>query len=241
MSNDIEREYSQGICADGAAILKDGQPMTIEEILEELREGQAARAQPEQPSAGVVPEEWREAVQRAVDELSIMDESEGIAGFHLNGDVSLWDEGELPAVREELQALLTAAPTAPDVGVISKDAYDGAREDLQIWKKRALEAEKLLQETHPHNGEQGEECGIKFLIWSNEHNCYWRPNSAGYTRSIAEAGRYGQSQAESICRNASPRAGSDLDETIPPEMMMVAPEYIAGLTRPQSPKSKEGE
>ena len=30
-------DYSQGICADGAAILKDGQPMTIEQILYELR------------------------------------------------------------------------------------------------------------------------------------------------------------------------------------------------------------
>ncbi len=29
--------YSQGVCQDGAAILKDGQPMTIEEILFELR------------------------------------------------------------------------------------------------------------------------------------------------------------------------------------------------------------
>lgn len=27
---------------------------------------------------------------------------------------------------------------------ISKDAYDGAREDLLIWKKRALEAEALI-------------------------------------------------------------------------------------------------
>lgn len=31
-------EYSQGICQDGAAILKDGQMLTIEDILEELRE-----------------------------------------------------------------------------------------------------------------------------------------------------------------------------------------------------------
>lgn len=29
-------EYSQGVCQDGAAILKDGQMMTIEEILREL-------------------------------------------------------------------------------------------------------------------------------------------------------------------------------------------------------------
>lgn len=29
--------------------------------------------------------------------------------------------------------------------VISKSAYDGAREDMQIWKKRALEAEKKVR------------------------------------------------------------------------------------------------
>lgn len=32
----VMREYSQGICEDGAAILCDGQMMTIEEILEDL-------------------------------------------------------------------------------------------------------------------------------------------------------------------------------------------------------------
>lgn len=32
-------EYTQGLCHDGAAILKDGQPLTIEQILEELRKG----------------------------------------------------------------------------------------------------------------------------------------------------------------------------------------------------------
>lgn len=42
-----EHEYSQGICQDGAAVLKNGQPMTIEQILEELRAGQSARAQGE--------------------------------------------------------------------------------------------------------------------------------------------------------------------------------------------------
>lgn len=35
-----DHEYSQGVCKDGAAILKDGQPMTIEEILAELRGNQ---------------------------------------------------------------------------------------------------------------------------------------------------------------------------------------------------------
>lgn len=44
-------EYSQGICQDGAAILKDGVPMTPEEIVVELQSEQSARAQ-----GGEVPE-----------------------------------------------------------------------------------------------------------------------------------------------------------------------------------------
>lgn len=34
-------EYTQGVCHDGAAILKDGQPLTIEQILEALQERDA--------------------------------------------------------------------------------------------------------------------------------------------------------------------------------------------------------
>lgn len=49
-----EHEYSQGICGDGAAILKDGQPLTIEEIVQELRDGQAARAQGDAEPVGVI-------------------------------------------------------------------------------------------------------------------------------------------------------------------------------------------
>lgn len=40
-----EHEYSQGVCMDGAAILKDGQMMTIEEILLQLRYSQARIAE----------------------------------------------------------------------------------------------------------------------------------------------------------------------------------------------------
>lgn len=61
-----------------------------------------------------VPE--REMLRRIVDELFIMDESEGIAGFHRNGDVSPWDEGSLPQLRDEARALLATAPTPPAEG-----------------------------------------------------------------------------------------------------------------------------
>ena len=40
----VMREYSQGICQDGAAILCDGQMMTIEEILARLRTLEEVRA-----------------------------------------------------------------------------------------------------------------------------------------------------------------------------------------------------
>lgn len=36
----MNHEYSQGIASDGAAILKDGQPMTPGEIVEKLRNQQ---------------------------------------------------------------------------------------------------------------------------------------------------------------------------------------------------------
>ena len=32
-------DFSQGVCADGASILMDGKPLTIEEILTRLRKG----------------------------------------------------------------------------------------------------------------------------------------------------------------------------------------------------------
>jgi len=35
----IMPEFSQGVCSDGAAILMNGQPITIEQILEKLRQG----------------------------------------------------------------------------------------------------------------------------------------------------------------------------------------------------------
>lgn len=42
-----ESEYSQGICEDGAAILRDGQPMTVEEILDALRDSEKLQAEVE--------------------------------------------------------------------------------------------------------------------------------------------------------------------------------------------------
>jgi hypothetical protein len=35
---EIDRPYTEGVCEDGAAILKDGRMMTISEVLDELNE-----------------------------------------------------------------------------------------------------------------------------------------------------------------------------------------------------------
>lgn len=57
-------------------------------------------------------------------------------------DADVW-----PASRTEMGDVLLyrAAPPAPVVSGEYGDAYQGAREDLAIWKRRALEAEKEVQ------------------------------------------------------------------------------------------------
>jgi hypothetical protein len=42
-----------------------------------------------------------------------------------------------------------------------------------------------------------------FLIWSEEHGQWWRAGSAGYTRSILEAGRYAFKEAMEITSDAN--------------------------------------
>lgn len=38
-----------------------------------------------------------------------------------------------------------------------------------------------------------------FLIWSIEHNAWWRPDECGYTKRNDQAGVYSQEDAERIC------------------------------------------
>lgn len=44
-------EYTQGVCEDGAAIIKDGQMLTIEQILDELRQGVELQKQQQKQQA----------------------------------------------------------------------------------------------------------------------------------------------------------------------------------------------
>jgi len=65
-----------------------------------------------------------------------------------------------------------------------------------------------------------------WLVWSHEHNAFWRPERAGYTKLIEQAGRYSKAEAEAICRDA--RGGEAVMQTdlgeVPPEICFPAPE-----------------
>ena len=42
-----------------------------------------------------------------------------------------------------------------------------------------------------------------YLIWSYEHQAWWRPWGSGYTKDLKEAGRYEYLEARDICFKAN--------------------------------------
>ncbi len=43
-----------------------------------------------------------------------------------------------------------------------------------------------------------------YLVWSNEHQAWWKGGRFGYSRNISEAGAYTRDEAIDICRKAIP-------------------------------------
>jgi len=58
-----------------------------------------------EPSTGLSGEDL-ETIKDVISELSIMSESDGVSGFHLNGDILTWDETEFPKLLEKLQKMV---------------------------------------------------------------------------------------------------------------------------------------
>ncbi len=74
-----------------------------------------------------------------------------------------------------------------------------------------------------------------YLIWSNQHRMWWRPDGRGYTDSIEEAGRYPYARAQQIVLDASCNGALPYDRTDPvtgrqyrqaPEALVLAPEHV---------------
>jgi hypothetical protein len=76
---------------------------------------------------------------------------------------------------------------------------------------------------------------VKFLVWSNQHRMWWRPNGRGYTEYIEEAGRYDRAAADRIVadatigglltvRRTNPYTGEDYSQLS--EVVVLAPEDI---------------
>jgi hypothetical protein len=68
-----------------------------------------------------------------------------------------------------------------------------------------------------------------WLIWSNEHDAWWKPDSRGYTKLARDAGRYCFDDALEICIGSC----DDNDWTenrssqTPNEVMVPSPEMLA--------------
>lgn len=61
---------------------------------------------------------------------------------------------------------------------------------------------------------------MSYLIWSNEHRAWWKPNQRGHTTRTDKAGRFTSFEARSIVMNAN--RFQKPDET-PNEIMVEAP------------------
>lgn len=51
-----------------------------------------------------------------------------------------------------------------------------------------------------------------YLIWSNEHRAWWRPDARGYTVHVDRAGRYSRDEALKHCRVRDQVPGEPLPE-----------------------------
>ena len=58
---------------------------------------------------------------------------------------------------------------------------------------------------------------MNFLIWSFEHEAWWKPAAHGYTKEKALAGRFTLEKALEYCQDANKASGDTPDEAIVPE------------------------
>jgi len=64
-----------------------------------------------------------------------------------------------------------------------------------------------------------------YLIYSREHNAFWRPGSRGYTHLVEDAGRYALDEAIEICLDAN----DSVHASDPEEVVVGCPDAIQSL------------
>lgn len=74
----------------------------------------------------------------------------------------------------------------------------------------------------------------KYVIWSHEHNRWWRPNRQGYTQNLDEAGRYTKEEASDITLDVLP-PGTEIG--LPEDVAVYWDVYNAGA--PTAPEGRE--
>lgn len=62
-----------------------------------------------------------------------------------------------------------------------------------------------------------------YLIWSNEHSAWWKPNKQGYTTIIEEAGKYSVNEAKEIAAEANAPQNKEPGQDFDNEVLVLAP------------------
>ena len=75
---------------------------------------------------------------------------------------------------------------------------------------------------------------MEYLIWSNEHNAWWCPNSRGYTQFIELAGIYTIEEATKICNDANYDWNMDKRNKIPNELPILREAALLLKAQPNS-------
>lgn len=57
-----------------------------------------------------------------------------------------------------------------------------------------------------------------YLIWSEEHHAWWKPNGWGYTSQMREAGRYSKERADAIVKGANLIGFNEIAIPIPAQL-----------------------
>lgn len=73
----------------------------------------------------------------------------------------------------------------------------------------------------------------QYLIWSNYHRMWWRPNAAGYTAQFEKAGRWSRDEAILRCRIRD----QDPDNPLP-EIPIRESDVLAVITPPLTMRAR---